>query len=226
VKRRKYRLRFLDCSISRIYELQLMSSTQGPKTAVSLGYQDVEMQGQYRIEDGQQCMRWTEIADDGGLLSFPITRDTFELWPAKRREHIVDFTKYMDGSPTRKGDVIWLTNVMKMTDGRMWNASTRFSADPRYKIPIMKIVIGDSAPDNSILPGPTTKLRDLPPLPTNWRTLLDDRLGHQYRATPRKNSFNLWEIRNGGGGWVHPFHLHMEEHPDRHPEQQGRHADP
>jgi FtsP/CotA-like multicopper oxidase with cupredoxin domain len=25
-------------------------------------------------------------------------------------------------------------------------------------------------------------------------------------------SYNLWEIRNGGGGWVHPFHLHMEEH--------------
>src|SRR6185437_13383365 len=25
-------------------------------------------------------------------------------------------------------------------------------------------------------------------------------------------SFNVWEIRNGGGGWVHPFHLHMEEH--------------
>jgi FtsP/CotA-like multicopper oxidase with cupredoxin domain len=26
------------------------------------------------------------------------------------------------------------------------------------------------------------------------------------------NSYNVWEIRNGGGGWVHPFHLHMEEH--------------
>jgi len=25
-------------------------------------------------------------------------------------------------------------------------------------------------------------------------------------------SYNLWEIRNGGGGWVHPVHLHMEEH--------------
>jgi FtsP/CotA-like multicopper oxidase with cupredoxin domain len=22
----------------------------------------------------------------------------------------------------------------------------------------------------------------------------------------------VWELRNGGGGWVHPFHLHMEEH--------------
>ena len=27
-----------------------------------------------------------------------------------------------------------------------------------------------------------------------------------------KDSVALWEIRNGGGGWVHPFHLHMEEH--------------
>ena len=31
-------------------------------------------------------------------------------------------------------------------------------------------------------------------------------------AQQKMNSFNLWEIRNGGGGWVHPFHLHMEEH--------------
>ncbi len=32
VKRRKYRFRFLDASIARIYEFKLMSSTQGPKT--------------------------------------------------------------------------------------------------------------------------------------------------------------------------------------------------
>ncbi|HST65183.1 MAG TPA: multicopper oxidase domain-containing protein [Mycobacteriales bacterium] len=248
VKRRKYRFRFLDCSISRIYELQLMTSTNGPKAARDLGYAtEADLQGQWRIEDGQQAMNWTEIATDGGLLPFPITRDTFELWPAKRREHIVDFTRWKDGSPTKKGDVLYLTNVMRMPDGRMWSNSTRFFPDPKYKIPIMKIVIGDDAPDNSVLPGPTTKLRDLPPLPANWQSLLDDRLifevqrgsaggelewlingkpfdpsidllslknraSHQYPATPKKNSFNLWEIRNGGGGWVHPIHLHMEEH--------------
>jgi FtsP/CotA-like multicopper oxidase with cupredoxin domain len=22
----------------------------------------------------------------------------------------------------------------------------------------------------------------------------------------------VWRIKNGGGGWVHPMHLHMEEH--------------
>jgi FtsP/CotA-like multicopper oxidase with cupredoxin domain len=32
------------------------------------------------------------------------------------------------------------------------------------------------------------------------------------QALQKKGSYALWEIRNGGGGWVHPFHLHMEEH--------------
>ena len=31
-------------------------------------------------------------------------------------------------------------------------------------------------------------------------------------AEQKMDSFNVWEIRNGGGGWVHPMHLHMEEH--------------
>ncbi len=103
VKRRKYRFRFLDASISRIYEFKLMSSTQGPKSSVSLGYQGDELEGQYRIPDGQQCMQFTQIASDGGLLPFAIKRDSFELWPAKRREFIVDFTRYQDGSPDDQG---------------------------------------------------------------------------------------------------------------------------
>src|SRR3954447_8071786 len=114
VKRRKYRFRFLDCSIARIYELKLMHSTNGPKTAISLGYGGDELDGQYRLPDGQQCMQFTQIASDGGLIPFPFKRNSFELWPAKRREFIVDFTKYQDGTPTSKGDVIWLTNIMKM----------------------------------------------------------------------------------------------------------------
>src|ERR671920_833191 len=130
VDRRKYRFRFLDTSIARIYDFKLMTSTQGPKAAKDLGYAGDELEGQWRIPDGQQCMRFTQIASDGGLLPFPITRDNFELWPAKRREVIIDFTKYQDGSPTSKGDVIYLTNVMKMPNGRMWSSSSRFSPDP------------------------------------------------------------------------------------------------
>ncbi len=247
VKRRRYRLRFLDASIARCYEFKLMSSTQGPKSAVSLGYTGSNLDGQYRIPDGQQCMKWTEVAADGGIIPFPIVRDSFELWPAKRREMVVDFSKYMDGTPTHKGDVVYLTNVMKMPDGRMWSNSSRFSPDAAYKVPMMKIVIGDLAPDNSVMPTPTRQMAQLPPIPANWSTMLNDRLifevqrgsaggetewlinGQQFDPTvpatskknpngktplaiQKKNSFALWEIRNGGGGWVHPFHLHMEEH--------------
>jgi FtsP/CotA-like multicopper oxidase with cupredoxin domain len=31
-------------------------------------------------------------------------------------------------------------------------------------------------------------------------------------ATPNRGKPQVWEIQNGGGGWVHPMHLHMEEH--------------
>ncbi|MFC9333791.1 multicopper oxidase family protein [Arthrobacter sp. NPDC057009] len=244
VKRRKYRFRFLDASVARIYEFKLMSSTLGPKSSASLGYVDDELQGQYRIPDGQQCMQFTQIASDGGLLPLPVKRDSFELWPSKRREVIIDFTRYQDGTPTTKGDVIYLTNIMNMPDGRMWENSSRFSPDPKYKVPVLKFVIGDTAPDDSRIP---TALRPLPPLPGNWQTLLSNRMifevkrgslggetewlingkpfdpaavaaslknpaGRAPLAQQRKGSFNLWEVRNGGGGWVHPFHLHMEEH--------------
>jgi FtsP/CotA-like multicopper oxidase with cupredoxin domain len=249
VKRRKYRFRFLDASISRIYDFKLMTSSQGPKTAVSLGYGGDELEGQWRIEDGQQCMQFTQIASDGGLLPFAVKRDNFELWPAKRREMIIDFTRYQDGSPTKAGEIIYLTDTMKMPNGRMWASSSRFSPDPRYKVPMIAFQIESDtlATDNSVMPGPNTPLRPLPPLPSNWKTMMDDRLifevergssigetewlingkpfdptkpetslknpaGKTPLAQQKVGSFNLWEIKNGGGGWVHPFHLHMEEH--------------
>ena len=100
VKRRRYRFRFLDASISRIYRLQLMTSSKGPAAAKDLGYVGDELQGQYRLPDGQQCMKWYQVANEGGVLPKAIERDDFEVWPAKRKEVVVDFTKWIDGSPT------------------------------------------------------------------------------------------------------------------------------
>jgi FtsP/CotA-like multicopper oxidase with cupredoxin domain len=252
VKRRKYRLRFLDASISRIYEFRLMTSSRGPKAARDLGYGGDELQGQYRLPDGEQCMRFVQIASEGGLLPAPIVRDSFELWPAKRREVVVDFTTYMDGTPTRKHDEIYLVDTMKMTTGRVWD-----SQDPSYKIPVLKIVIGDDAPDDSLVPA---TLRASPDVPANALSAAKDRSiptfelergsspasaefewlinGVAFDPTDpaisvHRDSQGFWRITNGGGGWVHPMHIHQEEHhvvarngvpaPDRrHPDDTGK----
>ena len=229
VKRRKYRLRFLDASISRIYEFKLM---QGTVTAAP------GTQGQYQLPDGQQCMQFTQIASEGGLLPAPIVRNSFQLWPAKRREFVVDFTKYMDGQPTSKGDVVYLVNVLKMTDGRKPD-----DPDPTYAVPVLKFVIGTTAKDQSVIPS---TLRALPPIPPQnvldgltHRTFTLERSGgfggeiewlingfpfdplHPVSGlpdgsasppNPRQGIPEIWTIANGGGGWVHPLHIHMEEH--------------
>jgi FtsP/CotA-like multicopper oxidase with cupredoxin domain len=259
VKRRKYRLRFLDASISRIYEFKLM--TGHPKAARDMGYSGEELQGQYRLPDGRQCMNFVEVANEGGLLPHPILRDSFELWPAKRREVVVDFTKYVDGTPTQPGDELYLVDVMKMATGRMWD-----SADPRYQVPVMKIVIGDTVPDASLpgvdlmnpdelqaidlrevpdlVPGASSLMRGAPTFELQRGSVNDDPEtewlinGQAFDPakpiiSPKQGSGAVWNVRNGGGGWVHPFHLHMEEHrviqrngkpaPDgRHPDDTGK----
>jgi len=258
VSQRKYRLRFLDCSVARIYQLWLMTSTGGPKAAPG-------MQGQWGLPDGQQCMRLTQIASEGGLLPAPIVRNSFELWPAKRREFVVDFTKYMDGSPTRPGDVLYLVNSLSMLTGRLpenFPSDPNRVKDPKTLVPLVKIVIDGPPPepDQSVVPS---RLRDMPPAPrqaqlavapkrtftlqrgspanstlpgsgeTEWliNSLQFDPLNPL--ALPRQGRPEVWTVQNGGGGWVHPMHMHMEEHrvlsrngksaPDAlHPDDTGR----
>lgn len=221
VKRRKYRFRFLDASIARVYEFKLMSSTGGPQAAPG-------RQGQYQLPDAQQCMRFTQIASEGGLLPFPVVRDSFEIWPSKRREVVVDFSRYQDGSPTSKDDAIYLVNIRDMPNGRKPDGS---GFDPSFCVPLMKIVIADKdlAPDNSRIPQ---FLRPLPAIDTRNRRhqtfelqrsgkfggeiewLVND-LPFQHEtplAFVNRGVPEIWTIKNGGGGWVHPMHFHQEEH--------------
>jgi FtsP/CotA-like multicopper oxidase with cupredoxin domain len=232
VKRRKYRFRFLGAAISRQFEVTLMSSSNGPKAAVDLGYKGTELQGQYRLPDGKQCMQMTQIATGGGLLPSPLIRDSVEVWPAMRPQMVIDFTKYADGRPTKKGDVVWLVNIAKMPDGRQQTNNSRIGLDDKYKIPLMKIVIGDDAPDNSVMPQPGAVLRPAPQRPADLSTLpqrsIDMQRGgfggeiqwlinghpfdpHVPLITVKQGRPEVWTIKNGGG-WSHPMHFHMEEH--------------
>lgn len=252
VKRRRYRFRFLDAAIARIFNLKMMTGVPLPVPGQKGQYNLFNRADPKSSKGGTQCMKLTQIATDGGLLPFPIIRDSVELWPGKRREFIVDFSKYMDGTPTKKGDVMYLTNTLPMSTGRAPDvaAAEYAAANGGYAVPMLKIIIGDDAVDNSIEPVeyikgkmqlrldtktklPLLKMRDLPTLPnlTGLRTRTFElqrggAFGGEIQwlinglpfeptnpmAIPRLNTGEIWIIRNGGGGWVHPMHLHMEEH--------------
>jgi FtsP/CotA-like multicopper oxidase with cupredoxin domain len=221
VKRRKYRFRLLGASIARIYEFKLMA---GGTPVASPGEQ-----GQWLLPRGQQCMKFTEIAVDGGLLPQAIVKNSQQIWPAKRREVVVDFTRYMDGTPTKKGDVVYLVNICKMRTGRMPD-----SPDSNYKVPMLKFIIGEDAVDNSVIPANFRPLPDIPlvdiakgNLPKRSFEFKRGNAGGEAQwlvndrpfdpalnlAFPKQgNTGELSTIKNGGGGWVHPVHFHMEEH--------------
>ena len=98
----------------------------------SLGYSGDELQGQYRLPDGQQCMKWVQIANEGGLLPKADHPRQLRALAGQAQGVIVDFTRYQDGSPTKKGDVIYLVeNVMKMMTGRMWDSGHPEATRPR-----------------------------------------------------------------------------------------------
>jgi FtsP/CotA-like multicopper oxidase with cupredoxin domain len=210
VKRRKYRFRFLGASISRQWEAVFMRSNSNQITAAAdmpLPTDPQELaahfQGQYRLLDGQVGLRMLEIANGGGLMPDAIPRTSIEFWPAMRPQVIVDFTQDLNGNPTQPGDVFWLVNIMRMPNGRKPDAGTREGIDPQYKIPMMKIVIGDDAPDGSApwwspnWQGSRPQLRPQSPLPpTAGLTRRDFRLE---RGGGNANPEIQWLISLNGG---------------------------
>jgi len=226
VFQRKYRFRFLDASVARVFELSLMKSAAGPQPKPGT-------QGQWQIPDGVLAVPWTQIAVMGGLLPTPILRDSIQIWPASRNEHVIDFSQF------ESGEVLYLTNILEMPTGRKPKFAVGISPDDRvYKVPLVKIVIGGPPPeaDNSVMPKPGDTLRPMPVIPDaaglaalphaefilkqtgtlgieeRWviNELPFDPLVPLYTVT--RGQPEVWTTTNGGGGWVHPMHMHQEEH--------------
>ena len=107
-------------------------------------------------------------------------------------------------------------------------------------MPLVKIVVSGAALpelDNSVMPVPGQQLRSMPVIPPAnaqgalphatftlkktgkngdegmWviNDLPFDALAPLLTVT--KDQPIIWTNANGGGGWVHPMHMHMEEHP-------------
>jgi FtsP/CotA-like multicopper oxidase with cupredoxin domain len=263
VERRHYRFRFLSASLARQYELSLRQGTLQPVRGSAnnpvqgqgqWSFGSIDAKGRITYSLGTQVMKMTQIASEGGLLPNPILRDFVQVWPAKRREVVVDFATYMDGTKTKPGDVVYLTNTAAMTTGRLQDGN--LTQGGAWAVPMVKFIIGNlpavaDASDPGLTPVPgrvknqagggtfnpnkVLRPRHTPPGignadpktakmdftlmrggaaggETEWliNSLQFDPLNPLW--APTLNTFEEWGINNGGGGWTHPMHIHMEEH--------------
>lgn len=195
VKRRKYRLRLLNGCNARFLGMQLRRAN-----------------GQLETFD--------LIATEGGLLSAPLRNQNLAfLSPAQREDIVVDFSRY----PT--GTVLYLENRLRQDDGRGPHGTltnpTLLSTGTRF----LKIVVGAAAPDPSRVPNvlrPFAAIGAAEIAAATRRTFEFKRQGGVWvvndqpvnlavpMAIPRVNTPEVWTLKNNGGGWWHPIHIHLE----------------
>jgi len=188
---RKYRFRILNMGPSRFYNLFLSNGAQ-----------------------------MVQLSHDGNFLPRPLTVKNIRFTVASRVDVIIDFSKMP--ATTRE---LFIVNCCEQKDGRGPTGKTLPLA---LGTKVLKFVIDrtmDTKGDPSRIP---TKLLDLPPAPraeaVTERTFIWDRNNggwsvngkqfddHVYMAEPKQGTAEIWNFVNNSGGWMHPIHVHFEEH--------------
>ncbi len=186
VKRRKYRFRMLNMGPSRMY--QWFMSNGAP---------------------------FIVIANDGNLLPAPVLVKNFKQSVAERFDIIVDFSQYAPGTE------IILVNRAEQTNGR---GPTGKLLTPGFQV-LKWIVTSDAfGTDESRIPAKMRPLPDIKQPVSRTRTWKFERSGGEWvvngqpfnrdvvSATIPEGTAEHWSIINGGGSWLHPVHIHYEEH--------------
>ena len=208
VARRKYRFRMLDGGPSRVWGFALSNGAM-----------------------------MTLIATDGNLLPAPVNALEVALGVAQRRDVIIDFSQYPIGTE------IVLENVLEQKDGRMPTGKVLRPGSPVLKFIVDRDAVG-AEEDFSQVPLSLRQMpvMDLVTAQQHQRTFIFERShgawtingnffdGEIPTFTVKQGQPEIWTLKNGGGGWVHPIHIHLEESrillrngglPA--PEDQGRH---
>ncbi|GAB3078580.1 multicopper oxidase family protein [Pedococcus soli] len=187
VKRRKYRFRLLNASISRSYA--------------------------WSLDSGEP---FTVIATDGGFMPSPQVVKSFRHGMAERYEVVIDFSKYPVGrrvvlkntSPKNNINYTNTDKVMAFTvvgdDFDPTGNSVPDQLNPTN--PVMALQVSDAVATRRI-----DLVRSNSKFTINGHTW-DDVVasGHSLvEASPHDGDVELWEIRNLSGGWFHPTHIHL-----------------
>ncbi|HIK59318.1 MAG TPA: hypothetical protein EYF98_01345 [Planctomycetes bacterium] len=197
---------------ARKYRLRILIGTN----AAMLGLRLINASG--------ETFPFDAIANGGGLFASPI-RDldfTGVLAPAMRLDIIVDFSQFPVGTK------LYLEDAIKQEDGRGPDGDFEdpdlFPAGEGSKRLEFRVVPA-TGPDNSQVPN---VLRPITPIPQSELDAATRREFEFHRgngawkingefvdidtpcATIPLNTPEIWTLKNGGGGWWHPIHVHLE----------------
>ncbi len=191
VQRRKYRFRILNGCNARFLEL--------------------------RLSNGQPFIG---LGKDTWLFPAAMERNTLLLSMAQRADVVIDFAN----APNE----LFIENILLQDDGRGPNGSmdNRQTQTPGARF-LKFIVEGDPQPDSATV-NVGTALRPHVQIPVadavTTRTFEFTRRNGAWQinrlffdpavanATPTLGTAERWILRNEGGGWWHPVHIHLESH--------------
>lgn len=208
VKRRKYRLRFLNGSNARIYQLFL-------------------------ADKAGRSFPMTQIATEGGLLSRPVVRPSFLLGMAERVEVVIDFSQF----PFPQFSELYIENRLLQDDGRGPKGKFERPELAARGTRLLKFILEEVVPDPSrvgidrgngleLRPFVATSPDQLSRAPI--RTFVFERTNGQWAingqfagdlsrvsAKPQlavgvSGVGEIWRLINKSGGWWHPVHVHHE----------------
>ena len=186
VKRRKYRFRMLNCGPSRAYN--------------------------WFLSNGQP---FVVVANDGNLLPAPVKVKNFLHTVAERFDIVMDFSMYAPGTE------IILMNRAEQVNGR---GPTGRLLSPGFQV--LKFIVTSDAfgVDESRIPARLRPLPDIRQPVSRKRSWTFSRTSGEWAvngklfdrnvisATIPEGTAEHWTIINGGGSWLHPVHIHYEEH--------------
>jgi spore coat protein A len=142
----------------------------------------------------------TLIASEAGFLEHPVSTASLFIAPAERYEVVIDFARYPIGTKV----------VLKNLQGGKRTTN------------LLRFDVAFPATDTSAVPA---RLRTIPRIPEaratvqrrfqfergNGQWLINGKTFDPNRidAQPRVGDTEIWTLVNGGGGWLHPIHIHL-----------------
>ncbi|KAK3988407.1 Cupredoxin [Cladorrhinum sp. PSN332] len=185
VEPRKYRLRFLDASVSRTFRLYFQRQTG---SSAKIPFQ--------------------VIATDAGLMTSAVTTDNLYISMAERYEVIFDFSPFAGQNITLRNyedvgqddDYLHTDKVMRFVVGGTPVTDTSVVPTP---LAVVDFPVSTSTAVNRHFEFDRSN--------GEWQIngVVFADVNNRVLANVPRGKVEIWELENGGGGWSHPIHVHL-----------------